>query len=80
MTHKEDLLMSPMSTEEVARLVGIGRNTLERWIREGKVTPKMVRVGKKNYRLWTEREIEKLRHVKEKTYRKGRGRKKKLKK
>ena len=80
MTHKEGLLMSPISTEEAARLVGIGRNTLERWIREGKVTPKTVRVGRKNYRLWTEREIEKLRYVKEKNYRKGRGRKKKLKK
>ncbi len=71
--------MSPISTEEVARLVGIGRNTLERWIREGKVTPKTVRVGKKNYRLWTEREIEIVRRVKKKTYRKGRGRKKEVK-
>ena len=79
MTHKEGLLMSPISTEEVARLVGIGRNTLERWIREGKLTPKTVRVGKRNYRLWTEREIEKVRRVKKKTYRKGRGRKKEVK-
>ncbi len=71
--------MSPISTEEVARLVGIGRNTLERWIREGKLTPKTVRVGKRNYRLWTEREIEKVRRVKKKTYRKGRGRKKQVK-
>ena len=71
--------MSPLSTEEVAARVGIHRTTLELWIRQGKLKPKTVFVGKKAYRLWTEREIEKVRRVKEKTYRKGRGRKKKKK-
>ncbi len=69
--------MSPLSTEEVARIVGIGHRTLERWISEGKVEPKTVVIGRKTYRLWTEQEIDKLRRVKGKTYRKGRGRKKK---
>ncbi len=72
--------MSPLSTEEVARIVGIGHRTLERWISEGKVGPKTVVIGRKTYRLWTEQEIDKLRRVKGRTYRKGRGRKKKLKK
>jgi excisionase family DNA binding protein len=71
--------MSPFSTEEVAERLGIARSTLEVWIQQGKVKPKTVRIGKKTYRLWTEREIEKVRRVKKKTYRKGRGRKKKTK-
>ncbi len=71
--------MSPQSTGEVARLLGIARSTLEVWIQQGKVRPRTMRVGRKTYRVWTEREIEKVRRVKKKTYRKGRGRKKKVK-
>ena len=71
--------MSPLATPEVAKLVGIHIATLERWIAEGRVKPKSVSVGKRTYRLWTEAEIKKLRRVKEKTYRKGRGRKPKSK-
>jgi len=70
-------LVSPLSTAEVAKLLGIARSTLEEWIQHQKVSPKVVQIGKRKYRLWTEAEIEKVRSVKEKTYRKGRGRKKK---
>jgi DNA-binding transcriptional MerR regulator len=69
--------LSPLSTKEVARIVGIGHRTLERWLTQGRVAPKTVVIGRKAYRLWTEDEIEMLRGVKEKTYRKGRGRKSK---
>jgi len=69
--------MSPLSTREVADRVGLHWTTLELWIRKGKVRPKTVQIGKRAYRLWTEQEIERVRRVKEKTYRKGRGRKKK---
>jgi len=69
--------MSELSTKDVAKLMAIATSTLEAWISEGRIQPKVVRVGKKNYRLWTEVEIEKVRRVKETTYRKGRGRKKK---
>ena len=72
-------MKSPLSTEEVAKLLGIGYSTLELWIQQRKVKPKTIRIGRKVYRVWTEREIEKVRGVKQKTYRKGRGRKKKLK-
>ena len=66
-----------MSTVEVAKLLGIHRVTLEEWIRQGKVKPpKTIRIGGQNYRLWTEREIERVRKHKSKFYRKGRGRKK----
>jgi DNA-binding transcriptional MerR regulator len=71
--------MGPRSTKEVARELGIARSTLELWIQKGKVKPKTVTVGKLQYRLWTEREVDKIRRVKEKSYRKGRGRKKKPK-
>jgi len=71
--------MTPLSTQEVARKIGVGLRTLERWINQGKIDPRRIAIGKKAYRLWTEREVETLRRVKEKTYRKGRGRKKKSK-
>ena len=72
--------MSPRSTAEVAKLVGIGKMTLERWLAQGKVPmPKKIVVGARVSRIWTERDIERVQHYKEKQYRKGRGRKKKNK-
>ena len=70
--------MSPLSTREVADQVGIHLATLEEWLSKGKVKPsRTVRIGAKTYRLWTERDVERVRKHKEKFYRKGRGRKKK---
>lgn len=71
--------MSPFSTAEVARIVGIHLRTLERWLDEGKVKPHALKVGKKEYRIWTRDEIKKVQTVKRKTYMKGRGRKKREK-
>ncbi len=72
--------MSPRSTAEVAKLVGIGSATLERWLAKGKVPmPGRVRVGTRLFRLWTSQDIERVKRFKEKFYRKGRGPKKKLK-
>lgn len=71
--------MVPLSTKEVAKQLGIARSTLELWIQQGKVKPKKVQIGEQEYRLWTEGEIERVRRVKKKTYRKGRGRKKEVK-
>ena len=69
--------MSPMSTPEVARKVGIHRVTLEKWIRAGKVKPsKRVQVGGRAFRIWTARDVERVRKWKAANYRKGRGRKK----
>jgi len=69
--------MSPLSTREVAAQVGIHRVTLEEWLRKGKVKPpKKLQIGGHTYRLWTDRDIERLRQFKTKYYRKGRGRKK----
>lgn len=71
--------MAPPSTAEIAALVGIHRATLEEWLSRGKVKPpKKVRIGAKFFRLWTGRDVARLRKFKEKFYRKGRGRKKKV--
>ncbi len=73
--------MKPLSTEEVAKVIGIGSATLERWLGSGKVrAPKPLRVGRKVFRFWTSRDIERVKRYKEKFYRKGRGRKKKREK
>jgi predicted site-specific integrase-resolvase len=68
--------MSNLSTQDVARKVGINRVTLERWLSSGKVeVPKTVRFGKNEFRDWTERDVERVRKYKKENYRKGRGRK-----
>jgi len=68
--------MSPMSTIEVAKRAGIHLRTLQRWVEEGKVKPRSIDIGKRTYLLWNEGAIENVLKVKEKTYCKGRGRKK----
>ncbi len=71
--------MSPLSTREVAAIVGIHRATLEEWLSKGRLRPpKLVRVGGKSYRIWGDRDIQRVKSYKQKFYRKGRGRKKKL--
>ncbi len=72
--------MKPLSTEEVAKTIGVSKSTLERWLSEGKIkAPKPLRVGRKIFRFWTDRDIERVMRYKEKCYWKGRGRKKKTK-
>ncbi len=69
--------MSPLSTPEVARKIGIHPITLEKWIRAGKVRPsKRVQVGGKAFRIWTARDVERVKKYKAAHYRKGRRRKK----
>ena len=72
--------MSPLSTAEVARTVGVHPVTLERWIAKGRFKlRKTIKIGTKVYRVWTESDIGRLRAFKVKFYRKGRGRKKRAK-
>lgn len=72
--------MSPLSTAQVAKSVGINRVTLERWLSAGKVRqPKAVRIGAGVFRQWTDRDVERVRKYKLENYRKGRGRKPKPK-
>ena len=68
------------STIQVARTVGIGRMTLLRWLRDGKIPePRRISNGGLNARVWTDRDVEQVRKYKQENYRKGRGRKPKPK-
>ena len=68
------------STGTVAKMVGVHVVTLKRWLLDGKVSePRRVRTGGFEARLWTNRDVERVRRYKEKFYRKGRGRKPKKK-
>ena len=72
--------MAILSTQEIVRMVGIARSTLERWLSSGKLQgPKTVRFGKSEFRTWTASDVERVRKYKQDNYRKGRGRKTKPK-
>jgi len=72
--------MANLSTQDVARKLGINRVTLERWLSSGKVkAPKTVRLGKSEFRNWTAEDVARVRKFKQGNYRKGRGRKPKPK-
>jgi excisionase family DNA binding protein len=56
------------STGEVAKLIGVSRQTLQTWIAKGALAaPKPEKVGRINVRLWTDAHIKKARQVKEKS-------------
>jgi len=68
------------STIQVARTVGIGRMTLLRWLKDGKIPePRRISNGGLDARVWTNRDVERVRKFKQQNYRKGRGRKPKSK-
>jgi len=70
--------MKKYSTKQVLRIVGIGRTTLLRRLRAGKVPePRRTAWGGLNARVFTDRDIERVRRYKAANYRKGRGRRKK---
>ena len=57
--------MSTYSTAQVADLLGIGTDTLHRWINEKKVPkPDVQLVGGVKVRLWSEKEVEAARRYK----------------
>jgi hypothetical protein len=68
------------TTAEAARAAGLHLVTLQRWIAMRKVrAPKPTLVGAVGYRLWTTKDVKKLKKTKKQIYRKGRGRRPKLK-
>ncbi|HXN23341.1 MAG TPA: MerR family transcriptional regulator [Candidatus Dormibacteraeota bacterium] len=72
--------MKNYSTAQVAKMVGINRVTLQRWLLDGKLPePRRIRSGGVNARVWTDRDVERVRKFKQQNYRKGRGRKAKPK-
>ena len=69
------------STAQAARKLAIGRQTLHRWIREGKVSPPRKRkVAGVTVRVWLAEDVKRVRKYKAVHYRAGRGRKKAHKK
>ena len=69
------------STEQAAEAVGITRATLQAWIKDGKVMPPPPTLeGAVAKRLWSVKDVGRLRDAKKDHYRKGRGRKPKRKK
>ena len=61
-------------------MVGIGRMTLLRWLKDRKISePRRIRNGGIDARIWTDRDVERVRKYKQENYRKGRGRKPKPK-
>jgi hypothetical protein len=67
------------STQEVADIVGVDKQTLLRWLWADKVPePEVYESGGVKLRNWSHRDIERVRAYKEANYRKGRGRKKRL--
>ena len=59
-------------------LLGIHKRTLLAWLYAGKIRePKRLTNAGQDVRLWSERDIQRVRQYKESNYRKGRGRKKK---
>jgi excisionase family DNA binding protein len=57
--------MSPRSTLEVARAIGVHKATIERWLADGKLkTPKELRVGQKIFRNWTKEDVARARSLK----------------
>jgi MerR HTH family regulatory protein len=65
------------STVQVARMVGVDKQTLLRWLWSAKIPePKHFTNGGQKIRLWTDRDVKNVCKYKEGSYRKGRGRKK----
>ena len=70
--------MNIYSTAAVAKAVGVHKVTLIRWLLDGKVRePQRVKNGG-SARLWMDRDVERVKKYKAQFYRKGRGRKSKL--
>ena len=57
--------MKGQNTAQVAKLLGIAKGTLLRWLYDGVLAePKQVNVAGVNWRFWTDADIERARKVK----------------
>jgi excisionase family DNA binding protein len=69
--------MKRYSTVEVAKLLGVGNDTLHRWIHSNVISaPPVQRLGNVSVRLWTEKDVEKVKKYKTSHYWGKGGRKK----
>lgn len=57
--------MNDRNTATVAKLLGVAKGTLLRWLRDGVLAePKKVSVGGMKWRIWSDADIERARKVK----------------
>ncbi len=64
-------LVRGLSTQEVANRVGVHKTTLKRWLYSGAIDePKHARIAMQNHRIWSEKDLERVRNFKEANYRK----------
>ena len=69
--------MKAYTRPEIAQLAGIHLRTLHRWLKRGVISePKRAKIGGLAVRLWSERDLKRVRDYKLNFYAKGRGRKK----
>jgi len=69
--------MGRYSTVEVARIIGVSKTTLLRWLYAGHLTePKRVTQVGQDLRIWNDNDLKRAKRHKQENYRKGRGRKK----
>ena len=72
--------MKTYSTVQVARTIGVNKQTLLRWLWAGKIPePRRGTYGGQDVRIWTDRDLQRARQFKQTNYYKGGGRKKKTK-
>ena len=65
------------STQEVANLLGVHKNTVKRWLRSRLIAePRHAKIAMQNHRLWSEKDLERVKKFKEANYRKKPRRKK----
>ena len=51
-----------VTTEQVAKILGVSKRTLKTWLQNGKV-PEPARNPKNNYRIWTLADVDALRRI-----------------
>jgi DNA-binding transcriptional MerR regulator len=51
-----------ITTEQVAKILGISKKTLKTWLQSGKV-PEPDRNPKNNYRIWTLADVDAIRRI-----------------
>lgn len=69
-------IMRGYTTAQVAKLAGVSKITLLRWLYAGKVKePKRQQLAGPAWRIWTDADVTRVKQYKAAHYRKGRGRK-----
>jgi excisionase family DNA binding protein len=64
------------TTLQVARQIGVHRSTLLRWLQSGQLRePRHIRGAGQDIRVWTARDLERAKRLKDAQYRRRRGEK-----